>query len=306
MTVGPGGAAASGGMVGRATGPGGHTVAGAGHAAVAAGAGGAVAAGSRALAASGPYGAVAAGGRGVAAVGPRGARAYGTRYVAAGNLQGQAVAVRGGYAHYGAFRPGWYARYPGAWAAAGFAAGATAWTAANWWGCAATVGYPTTTTAYVYDYGSNITIQEGQVYYDNEPQVTEAVYAEQATALADTGIQAQPPENEQWQPLGVFAMVQGDATESNDIFQLAINKDGVVRGNYYNGLTDTVTPVKGALDKKAQRVVWVIGDNKSLVFEAGLYNLTLPQTTALVHRGKDQSEQVTLVRLEEPAADQKQ
>jgi hypothetical protein len=304
-TAGPGGAAASGGRVGTATGPGGTTVTGGERGAAVAGPGGAVAAGGRAVAASGPYGAVATGGRGVAAVGPGGAAAYGTRYVGASNLQGQAVAVRRGYVSSGAFRPGWYARYPGAWAAAGFVAG-SAWTAATWGSCASTVGYPAETTAYAYDYGSNITIQEGQVYYDDQVYATEAQYAEQATAIADAGQQAQPAESEQWQPLGIFAMVKGDATESNDIFQLALSKNGVVRGNYYNATTDTVTPVKGSLDKKTQRIAWIVGENKNTVFEAGLLNLTREQTTALVHQGKDKTQQVTLVRLEEPAPEKKE
>jgi hypothetical protein len=95
-------------------------------------------------------------------------------------------------------------------------------------------------------------------------------------------------------------MVKGEETTSNDIFQLAINKDGVLRGNYYNATTDQVTPVKGSLDRKSQRVAWTVGDKKDTVFEAGLYNLTKEETTMLVHFGKDQTEQRTLVRIEKP------
>jgi hypothetical protein len=36
------------------------------------------------------------------------------------------------------------------------------------------------------------------------------------------------------------------------------------------------------------------------VFEAGLNNLTQNETTVLVHYGKDRTQQMMLVRLEEP------
>ena len=76
--------------------------------------------------------------------------------------------------------------------------------------------------------------------------------------------------------------------------------DGVVRGNYYNALTDSTQPVFGSLDKKSQRVAWSVGEKKDKVFEAGLYNLTLEQTTVLVHTGKDRTDQYRLFRIEQP------
>src|SRR5262249_44239017 len=144
-----------------------------------------------------------------------------------------------------------------------------------------------------------ITYQDGTVYYGDQPAGTEAQYAEQASAIADAGAQAKPPENEQWQPLGIFAMVKGDETTSHDIFQLALNKEGVLRGNYYNAISDSVTPVAGSLDKKSQRVAWTIGDKKFPVYEAGLFNLTQDQTTMLVHVDKDKTEQLRLFRIEQ-------
>ena len=103
-----------------------------------------------------------------------------------------------------------------------------------------------------------------------------------------------------WQPLGVFAMVKGDETTSNDIFQIAMDKNGVIRGNYYNAVADSVTPVVGSLDKTSQRVAWTIGDKKFPVYEAGLYNLTQADTTMLVHFDKDRTEQYRLFRIEQP------
>src|SRR5262249_39476311 len=132
------------------------------------------------------------------------------------------------------------------------------------------------------------------------PYTTEAQYADQASQIAAAGQQTQPAPDEKWQALGVFAMVKGDETTSNDIFQLAVNKDGVLRGNYYNAVSDTATPVSGSLDKKSQRVAWTIGDKKYPVYEAGLFNLSKEETTMLVHLDKDNTEQYRLFRVEQP------
>jgi hypothetical protein len=44
-------------------------------------------------------------------------------------------------------------------------------------------------------------------------------------------------------PLGVFAMTHGDQTIANLILQLAVNKDGVIRGNDTATLTNDTKPV---------------------------------------------------------------
>ena len=129
---------------------------------------------------------------------------------------------------------------------------------------------------------------------------TAAQYAQQAATLATQGQEAKPPEKAKWQPLGVFALVQGEEKTSNTLFQLAIDQDGIIRGNYYDALMGSTTPVYGSLDRKTQRAAWIIGDNKSTVFETGIYNLTKEQTPVLVHFGKDKTQQWLLVRMEQP------
>ena len=101
--------------------------------------------------------------------------------------------------------------------------------------------------------------------------------------------ESKPPDDEKWQSLGVFAMVQGDDTTSYNLFQLAINKDGVIRGNYYNTLTDSAEPVAGSVDRKTQRAAWTVGGRKSPVYEAGIANLTKEETTMLLHFGKEKT-----------------
>jgi hypothetical protein len=99
---------------------------------------------------------------------------------------------------------------------------------------------------------------------------------------------------------GGFGMIQGEEKVAQHIFQLAVNKGCVVRGNYYDAVADSTLPVCGSVDPKTQRVAWSIGEKKTIVFETGLENLTQEQITVLVHYGKERTEQMVLVRLEEP------
>jgi uncharacterized protein (TIGR03000 family) len=312
--VGPYGAAAGGMRNVTATGPGGRTYSGSSSRAAAVGPGGAVAGGSRTAFATGPGGAVAGGSRwgaaatrfptdggfarysGVAV----GAYAHPTAHWSGSYMAGRAGYVRGGFYHYGAFHPAWYTAHPGAWAAAGWAAGA-AWTAATVPALVSFCAIPA--TPIYYDYGNTVVYQNNNVY-DNGTEIgTAQQYEQQAAAIAQQGQQIQPPPTDKWQPLGVFALVQGEEKTSNTMFQLAINAQGILRGNYYDGLMDSTTPVYGSVDKKTERAAWTIGDKKTPLFDAGLFNLTKDETPVLVHFGPDKTQQWLLVRIQQQGAE---
>jgi hypothetical protein len=159
-------------------------------------------------------------------------------------------------------------------------------------------GYPAEPANY--DYGSTVVYEENTVYVAGEPAGTTQGYAERATDIADAGRHAQATKEEDWLPLGVFAMVQGEETTAYNLFQLAIDKKGTIRGNYYNALTDSTEPVYGSVDKNTQRAAWTVGEKKSPVYEAGIGNLTDDQTTMIVHYKNDRSQQFTLFRIEQP------
>lgn len=299
-TYGPAGSGASASRSGFASGPNGAV---AGRSGVAVGPNGAVA--GRSGIAVGPNGAVA--GRSGVAVGPNGAVAgrtavgvtsHGTYYHSAVAVHGQGVYVRSGCAHYhNCFTRGWYAQYPGAWFTAGLVAGA-AWNSASYSDVYASGGYPPQPVTY--DYGTNVVYEGDQVYVNGDAAGTTAEYTEQATAIADAGKMLDPAQEKagDWIPLGVFAMVHGEETTSDNLFQLAVNKDGIVRGNYYNALTDSAEPVSGSVDKKTQRVAWTVGDKKTPVYEAGIVNLTSDSAAMMVHYSKDNSQQYTLFRID--------
>ena len=142
-------------------------------------------------------------------------------------------------------------------------------------------------------------IENNYVFVDGNQVATAPQYAEQATQFADVG-RKEPAKDDPWQSLGVFGMIQPDEKIAQRIFQLAVNKAGVIRGNYYDAVGDTTTPVYGSVDPKTQRACWSIGEKKTVVFETGLNNLTQDQSTLLVHYGIERTDQMILVRLEEP------
>ncbi len=225
---------------------------------------------------------------------------YTTAY-SGGVLAARGVAVRGGFYHYGAFNNTWWAGHGGAWRPWGWTA-ATAWGWASWpvlgtwWGWNAQPIY--------YDYGTTIVYNGDQVYVDGQPTVTAAAYYQQATDLALSAPAAPPvPKKEdEWQPLGVFALVQGDQSDPNAVFQLAVNKAGIIGGNYFNVLTDTTLPVHGAVDKTTQRASWIVGDQKTTVYDTGIVNLTKDESPVLIHFGADRTQQWLLVRVKEQDA----
>ena len=94
-------------------------------------------------------------------------------------------------------------------------------------------------------------------------------------------------------------MTQNGQNSSNMVIQLAVNKAGIIRGNYTDTSANSSQTVQGSVDKKTQRAAWTIGDNKSTVIETGIYNLTKQEAPALVHFGNDRTEQWLLVRMKE-------
>lgn len=255
-------------------------------------------------------GARAVAGAGVGGIGQVGAvagiRGPGGNVVSAGRgaafVNGQFVggkawnAVNGAYTRWGAFSPGWYGRYPGAWWPGKWALATTAWATAAWATAGGYCGYAGE-GAY-YDYGENVTYEDGNVYYGDQPVASAEQYYEQASQIADSG---QATENEDWLPLGVFAVIaEPTQTQTDKVVQLALNKEGVIRGNLQDFLADKVMPVTGSVDKTTQRVALKIEGNDSVVVETGLYNLTNDEVPVLVHFGADRQELRTLIRLKQP------
>jgi hypothetical protein len=195
------------------------------------------------------------------------------------------------------FGASWYTRHPVAWRARRWTA-ATVWSVAGWRTLVGYWGWGTPST-YYYDYGNTVVYEGDTVYYDSRPVASAEEFYEQAGEIAEEGA-AEAIDEGDWQSLGVWAMVQGDQTESNKILQLAVNKAGVIRGNHYDALTETTLPIQGSVEKRTQRAAWTVGENDEVVYETGIYNLTQEETEMLIHFNKDSTQQWSLVRLEAP------
>jgi len=147
-----------------------------------------------------------------------------------------------------------------------------------------------------YDYGNNVTYQDNEVYVNGQDSGSSDQYYNQAATLASTGAQADAPTDGDWLPLGVFSLCQSGQTTPQMTIQIAVNKQGVVRGNSTDTASQKSQAIAGSVDKQSQRLAFTIGDNTENVFETGLYNLTKDEAPALLHLGKDKTEQWLLVR----------
>ena len=184
------------------------------------------------------------------------------------------------------------------WFAAGWAANAV-WNPCTWNTAASYCGYSDVPPVY-YDYGNNVTYEDNNVYMNGENVGTSEEYYNQAADLAGTGAKAEAPADGDWLPLGVFALTKPDNPKSDVTIQLAVNKEGVIRGNSTDTATKKNQVIQGSVDKKTQKVAFTVGDHPENVVETGIYNLTKDEAPILIHFGKDRTEQWLLVRLHNP------
>jgi hypothetical protein len=188
-----------------------------------------------------------------------------------------------------------------------------------WWGWTP-VGRLTSWLAFGWDrprywsYGpdANIYCQDDYVYYDGERYEPVADYYQQIYDLAHSvpKISEQDAKDMDWAPLGVFVVAR-DSDENNQpqrTIQLAVNKEGVISGTFYNSDNGNTHPVTGMVDERTQRAAWAFadGDRPKLVFETSINNLTKNDSTMMVHYGPSESDTEVwhLVRLEQPEASQ--
>jgi hypothetical protein len=226
-----------------------------------------------------------------------GAGSYGTYYASSEALAVQAEGVNAAADRYPAYSDGPLTEQENAWHPTNLMA-ASIYTKPGY-GALAT-GLKLAAQPILYDYGANVIVQADAVYINGDLAGTPQEYADQASQIAAAGGAAQPPEDSKWLPLGVFAIVEGVATNSDDVFQLVVNAQGLIRGNYHSLKTNEMVAISGSVDRKSQRTAWTIGDDQLPVYEAGIGNLTKDATPILVHLAEGQTHQLTLIRLAEP------
>ncbi|QDV20880.1 hypothetical protein Pan153_55590 [Gimesia panareensis] len=211
-----------------------------------------------------------------------------------------AAALRDGFHNYGLFNPNWYRAHPGTWSVPSWPAG-YAWNTCSWNSMLAWLTLVNSKPDY-YDYGNTVQYQNNSVYVNNQDMGTAEQYTQQASQLAASGAMASSSDQQNWMPLGVFALSQtGQTTQTNSdlVMQLAVDPQGIIRGNLSNTKTGKSQQIQGAVDKKTQRAAWTVGDDQSKVYDTGIYNLTKDEAPLLLHIGKDKTQQWLMVRLKQ-------
>lgn len=190
------------------------------------------------------------------------------------------------------YRPGY--RPPGYWWRPVTAAALTGWF----------VGWATRPVYYTYGSGGTVYYENNVVYVNGSEYGTAEQYYQDTSQLASSVPEFNEEQAEQmeWMPLGVFAITQEGVNDTNMLLQLAVDKDGVIGGTFYNETTEVAHPVEGMVDQKTQRAAWRAADgtNQNIVMETGIYNLTEDEVSVLVHFGPETTQTWTMVRVDPP------
>jgi hypothetical protein len=209
------------------------------------------------------------------------------------------------------FNENWYRRpyaggynYSGGWAGRG---ANYAWTPVAWAGVGTWLGGAWASaqpTYYGYGAGGNVYYENNAVYVNGQAAGSPEQYYQQTQAIAAAAppVDQANPQDE-WLPLGVYAVTSEDTPEASAVLQLAVNKQAVIGGTYYNEDTQVSRPIQGMVDAKRQRAVMKFADGQDadLVLETGVSSLTQEEAPALLHFGAEQSQPMLLVRLKPPA-----
>ena len=140
----------------------------------------------------------------------------------------------------------------------------------------------------------------GEEYGSSEKYYNEVT--EIASSLPETT--EEQSADDDWLPLGVFGLTKEGVNATSMYLQLALRKDGLIGGTFYNESTGVSHPVEGFVDEKSQRAAWKAADgtNPDLVMETGIYNLSEDQANVLVDFGPEETQEALLVRLDESEA----
>jgi hypothetical protein len=192
------------------------------------------------------------------------------------------------------FTPAWYSEHPDAWqythphadlwAVAGVA-GLT-----NWLGYPAAAATTTAATSTTVAASSATTTAAG----------TEAAATATATSTdGNASSAAAPPPDLEWMPLGVYATGPKDAAQAHVYQQLAVSKQGELKGNYYDSITNTTQPVSGSIDRETRKASWKVGGKGGATFETTLDALMKTPSDVTMKSGSAEHEW-ELVQVQKP------
>jgi hypothetical protein len=163
------------------------------------------------------------------------------------------------------FTPAWYAQHPNAWHAthpyADEWAVATAAALGSWlgWAYAPEPSYSSTT-----------------IIYQDAPDAPD-----ETDTLAEVYTDASPSDvalpSGDWLPLGVYSLLAAPDLPPMQLVQLSVDRQGILRGVYYDVVTNTSHDVVGSLDADTHEAQWTLQSNPNLAFRAAVDQLTQPE-----------------------------
>ncbi len=155
-----------------------------------------------------------------------------------------------------AFTADWYAKHPEAWRPAK--------SPADWWKNAdvaaitAWLGQPVTAAGTAADSGNAVATAGGADAGADGLQSVLVLPAGHQNAVG--------PADADWLPLGVFAVVPPGTQESDQAHnyqQLAVDRQGTIKGNFFDTISGTIQPITGTVDRTALAASWTVGANGS-------------------------------------------
>ena len=93
-----------------------------------------------------------------------------------------------------------------------------------------------------------------------------------------------------WLALGVYSVLSSSGEPTSRLMQLAANRQGELRGVYYDSISNNSQNLSGRIDQATQVAQWSIDSNSQVSFSATLAQLTQPTGTIQVDQpgGKQQ------------------
>lgn len=194
-----------------------------------------------------------------------------------------------------AFTPAWYAMYPQAWRPA--KSPADCWQTADVATVNTWLGQPVRASGTTADDAGGVVTAGGTGGDDVAADGLRSVLVLPAGHQNAVG-----PTDADWLPLGVFAVVSPGSPQSSDhapsYQQLAVDRQGTIKGNFYDAISGTVQPIAGVVDRGTLMASWTVGTNGSR-FTAPVRAFTAePRTVSMSSGG--QSRGMELMPVQRP------
>jgi len=182
------------------------------------------------------------------------------------------------------FTPAWYAEHPNAWQ--------YTHPYSNWWAVAGVVGLSNWLGYGVYPAGTT-----------SSSTAASSTVSSGTAAAGETSVMgeaaAPPPSDLEWMPLGVYATTPKGAAQAHVYQQLAVSKQGELKGNYYDAISNAVQPVSGSIDRETRKATWTVGTAGGATFETTLDALVKTPSSVTMKSGGSVQEW-ELVQVENP------